>query len=282
MNKKIIAQLLLVLVTLIWGATFIMVKEALNDAGPYAFAAMRFGIAGILALIISKNIIFNINRIEIIAGIICGTFLFSGYAFQNFGLIYTSASKSAFITSISVLIVPIILFLFKIQNINNKIWIAVCIATLGLYILINPNVEKVSIGDILTLGCALFFAIHIIFQDKYLKKNIRIIPFFLIQTWFVCILSLINSFIFETNFAILSNRLLIALFITGIGGTFIAFLVMIWAQKILDPNQTAIIFSLEPVFAAIFSILLAGEYLSILGWCGGVLIVFAVAWGGSD
>ncbi len=112
MNKKITAQLLLVLVTLIWGATFIMVKEALNDTGPYAFAAMRFGIAGIFALIISKNIIFNISRIEIISGIICGIFLFSGYAFQNFGLIYTSASKSAFITSISVLIVPIILFFF--------------------------------------------------------------------------------------------------------------------------------------------------------------------------
>ena len=280
-NKKRLAQILLVFVTLIWGATFIMVKDALNDAGPFAFGTLRFTIAGILTLVIVNKSIFTLTKTEIIGGLICGFCLFCGYAFQNFGLMQTSASKSAFITSVSVLMVPIILYLFNIQKIKMKVWFAVVLATIGLYFLLDPRGGMMNWGDILTFGCALGFAVHIIFQGYYVKKNVRILPFFLVQTWVVVGLSFINSLLFEPIFAIWSPRLISALLVTGIAATFIAILLMIWAQQILNPSETAIIFSLEPVFATVFAIIFAGEILGLWGYIGGGLIVLAVAYGES-
>ena len=280
-NKKYLAQILLVFVTLIWGATFIMVKDALNDAGPFAFGTLRFTIAGILTLVIVNKSIFTLTKTEIIGGLICGFCLFCGYAFQNFGLMQTSASKSAFITSVSVLMVPIILYLFNIQKIKMKVWFAVVLATIGLYFLLDPRGGMMNWGDILTFGCALGFAVHIIFQGYYVKKNVRILPFFLVQAWVVVGLSFINSLLFEPIFAIWSPRLISALLVTGIAATFIAILLMIWAQQILNPSETAIIFSLEPVFATVFAIIFAGEILGLWGYIGGGLIVLAVAYGES-
>ena len=134
-------------------------------------------------------------------------------------------------------------------------------------------------GDIFTFGCALGFAFHIISQGYYVKKEVRILPFFFVQAWAVSSLSFLNSVIFEPQFAIWSTRLISALLVTGIAATFISILIMIWAQQILNPSQTAIIFALEPVFAAFFAILFAGEVLGFLGYVGGGLIVLAVAYG---
>ena len=100
--------------------------------------------------------------------------------------------------------------------------------------------------------------------------------FFNVQLTFVTIISLLNAQIFEPNLIIWSNRLFQAIIITGIFATFIAFLIMIWAQKILNPSETAIIFSTEPVAAAIFAMLFAGETLGLWGWLGGSIICFAV------
>ena len=280
-NKKRSAQILLVFITLIWGVTFIMVKDALNDAGPFAFGTLRFTIAGILTLAVVNKSIFTLTKTEVIGGLVCGFFLFGGYAFQNFGLMQTSASKSAFITSVSVLIVPIILYLFNIQKVKIKVWIAVVVATIGLYLLLDPRGGMMNWGDILTFGCALGFAVHIIFQGYYVKKKVRILPFFLVQAWIVVGLSFINSLIFEPIFAIWTPRLISALLVTGIAATFIAILIMIWAQQILNPSETAIIFAMEPVFASLFAIVFAGEVLGVWGYIGGALVVLAVAYGES-
>ena len=279
MQNKSLAKIGLIIVTIIWGITFIMVKEALNDAPPFSFATLRFGIATLLTLLLINKKLLVLTKNELIGGIFCGFFLFIGYAFQNFGLMITTASKSAFITSVSVLMVPFILFVLKIQKINLKTWLAVFIATVGLYLLLIPGENKLNIGDILTFGCAISFAMHIVIQDKYIKKTIRILPFFFIQALFVTILSFFNALILETQSIIWSNRLLIAILITGILATFVAILIMIWAQKILKPTETALIFSLEPVAATIFAIIFASEVLGFWGWIGGGLICFAVAFG---
>ena len=281
MNNKITAQFGLILVTIIWGITFVLVKQALNDAAPFSFATLRFGLATILTMALINRKLLQLTKIEIIGGIICGFFLFLGYSFQNFGLMNTTASKSAFITSISVLLVPILLIIFKLQQVQVRIWIAVLIATVGLYILILPGGEELNIGDILTSACALSFAIHIIFQDIYIKKNIRLLPFFCVQSGFVTLLSFLNVQIFEPQAIIWSDRLFAAIILTGFLATFAAFLIMIWAQKILNPSETAIIFSFEPVAAALFATAFGGEILGLWGWIGGGLVFLAVAYGKS-
>ena len=281
MNKKITAQIGLLIVAVIWGLTFVLVKAALNDAPPFSFAALRFGLATLITfLIVNKNIITSTKN-EIIGGILCGFFLFLGYTFQNFGLMNTTATKSAFITSISVLIVPLLLIAMDIQKVSLQIWAAAVLATLGLYLLILPGGKGINIGDVLTFGCAISFALHIIAQDNYLKKKIRILPFFCIQLVFVTLISFVHAQIFEPESVIWSNRLIKAIIITGVLATFISFLLMTWAQKILNPSETAIIFAMEPVAAALFAIVFAGEILGFWGWIGGGLVCLAVVYGES-
>ena len=275
-KQKLLAQLSMVVTTMIWGITFVMVKDALNDAPPYMFASLRFGIAFILGFIYVNKGIKDITLNEMYGGFICGFCLFVGYAFQNFGLIETSPSKSAFITSVSVILVPIILVLFKLKKVNMRIWIAVVLAIIGLYILLNPSGGGINIGDILTFGCAVSFAAHVIFQDRYLSFGASISKLFLIQIMFVTIFSCIGAFAFEGVLITISERLITAILVTGVLATFIAIMFMVWAQTILGPNQTAVLLSLEPVFAALFSTFFAGEILGLYGWIGGMIVVFGV------
>ena len=275
-KQKILAQLSMVITTMIWGITFVMVKDALNDAPPYMFASLRFGIAFLLGFIYVNKGIKDISDTEMLGGLLCGFCLFVGYAFQNFGLMETTPSKSAFITSVSVILVPIILVLFKIKKVNPRIWIAVVLAIIGLYILLNPTGGGINVGDMLTFGCAVSFAAHVIMQDKYLSKGASISKLFLIQIMFVTLFSCISVFLFEDISIHISQRLIIALLVTGILATFVAIMFMVWAQTILGPNQTAILLSLEPVFAALFSTFFAGEILGIYGWVGGMIVVLGV------
>jgi len=276
-KQKILAQLSMVVTTMIWGITFVMVKDALNDASPYMFAALRFGIAFVLGFIYVNKGIKDISDTEMLGGLFCGFCLFVGYAFQNFGLMETTPSRSAFITSVSVILVPLILVLFRIKKVDARIWIAVILAVVGLYILLNPTGGGVNVGDVLTFGCAVSFAAHVIMQDKYLSKGASISKLFLIQIMFVTLFSCIGVFLFEDISINISERLIIALLVTGVLATFVAIMFMVWAQTILGPNQTAVLLSLEPVFAALFSTFFAGEILGLYGWIGGMIVVLGVA-----
>jgi drug/metabolite transporter (DMT)-like permease len=281
-NRTRLAQIGLVFTTLAWGATFVMVKEGLNHAQPFTFGAYRFLIATICTAFLVRSRIFELNKQEFLGAVICGFFLFTGYTFQNFGLwenefyISTTPSKSAFITSISIIMVPLMLVLSGLQKVSTRIWVAIILATIGLYLLLDPSGSGISLGDGLTFGCATCFAIHIIIQDRYAKGGIHVTRFFFIQVAVVTLLSFICSYFFDTQPPTWSSELINALLMTGIIATTIAILIMVWAQQILSPSQTALIFSLEPVFAAFFSWILIGEILGFWGWVGGVLVVIAV------
>jgi len=276
MSKKTLAQLGMVLTTMIWGVTFVMVKDALNDATPFMFASIRFGLSFFLALLYINKKVYKIKSSEMIGGLVCGFCLYVGYAFQNFGLIETTPSKSAFITSVSVIMVPIMLVMFRIKTVHIRIWVATFLAIVGLYILLDPRGVGLNIGDILTFGCALSFAAHVIFQDIYITKGHDISHLLLTQLMFITFFSCCSVVAFEDFSIIASNRLLNAILVTGVFGTFLALFIMIWAQTILNPGQTAILLSLEPVFAALFSTFFAGEILGASGWIGGLIIVVAV------
>jgi len=195
----------------------------------------------------------------------------------------STPTTSAFITSISVILVPLFLVISGTQNISSKVWYSVLLAIVGLTMLLNPIKSGFKVGDVLTFGCAIFFACHIIFQDKYVKKEINIFRFFLIQIGIVCILSFLFSLIFESpslfnsfHITFWSTTLIKALLINGIIATTIAIMIMVWAQKIVSASQTAIFFSLEPLFAALFSWILIGEKLGLYGWIGGLVIIVAI------
>ena len=270
-NKKIVAQLGLLLIALIWGATFIVVKDAINleTFPPFFFAGVRFILAALCIIYLVDYKSIKQNAIE---PFLCGLVLFIGYGFQNYGLEATTPTNSAFITSISVLMVPVILYIFRMDRISLRIWISVLFAFIGIQ-MISP--DGFNFGDQLTFGCALSFAIHIIMQDRFNKD--KIINFFVIQSLTAGILSLLASILVEpVDQVIFSNEAIIAILITAILGTTFALLVMIWAQKILSASETAIIIAMEPVFAALFSVYFGYEVLGVLSYMGGTLVVLSI------
>ena len=297
-QNRFVAQVGLVLTTLAWGATFVLVKDSLEYAKPFTFIFFRFIIAtlAILPFIFlnkKRNFFNRINNSEIGFGLICGLLLFIGYAFQNFGLEITIPSKSAFITSISVLIVPIILVFYKNEITTPRLWISILIVILGLYLLIDPGsgVEQSNekygkdaflpnLGDMLTFGCAIFFAMHIIAQSDAVKNKINLIRFFIIQCLSVSLFSGLCALIINEPAIPWEhpqiNILYWSLIINGMIATTFAIFVMIWAQKILSAGETAVIFSLEPIFAALFSIFMGVESFGVLQWTGGIIVVLSV------
>ena len=297
-QNRFVAQVGLVLTTLAWGATFVLVKDSLEYAKPFTFIFFRFIIATIAILpfifLNKKRNFFNrINNSEIGFGLICGLLLFIGYAFQNFGLEITIPSKSAFITSISVLIVPIILVFYKNEITIPRLWISILIVIFGLYLLIDPGsgVEQSNekygkdaflpnLGDVLTFGCAIFFAMHIIAQSDAVKNKINLIRFFIIQCLSVSLFAGLCALIINEPAIPWEhpqiNILYLSLIINGMIATTFAIFVMIWAQKILSAGETAVIFSLEPIFAALFSIFMGVESFGVLQWTGGIIVVLSV------
>ena len=171
---------------------------------------------------------------------------------------------------------PIILVAFKIQKVEARVWFATFLAVIGLYILLDPIGAGLNIGDVLTFGCALSFAVHVIFQDRYLSKGVNISHLYLMQMMFVTLFSCFGIVFVDGPYFLMSEKLIIAILVTGILATFVAFLLMIWAQTLLTANQTAILLSLEPVFAALFSTIFAGEILGIYGWVGGMIVVLGI------
>lgn len=281
MNKKKLleyrADFLLLTVAIAWGVTFLMVQDAIETVPVYAFLFWRFAIATILMFIIAYRYLNEINRQTIIYGVILGLFLFSGFATQTFGLVYTKSSIVAFITGLNVIIVPLLAyFLFK-DHVRYMVFIGSIFAVAGLYLLTMSGKLALGFGEILTLFCAAFFALQIIFTDKFSKK-VNVFLLVLFQFLTVTILSLIfslslDSVTFNLNF---DYTFLKAVIVTSIFATVYAFLVQTYMQQFTTPTKTAIIFSMEPVSAGIFGYFMANEILTNIQILGAFLILFAV------
>ncbi|EEL51368.1 Transporter, EamA [Bacillus cereus Rock3-44] len=200
MNKSWIAPLALLFVSFIWGATFVVVQNAMSFVGPFTFNGVRFLFAGIILLLIQLIFSKKTSKQEIqhssIAGLIVGFFLFVGYLLQTFGLLYTTSSKAGFLTGLSIVMVPILSFLFLKQRATPFILLGITIATGGLYLLTAGDSLQFNIGDILVLGCAIAFAAHILINGIFSKK---ISPLLLStsQVLSVGIFSSICAFLFE-------------------------------------------------------------------------------------
>ncbi len=271
-KKGWIAPLALLFVSFIWGATFVVVQNAMSFIGPFTFNAIRFLFAGIILLFVQMIFSQKTSKQDIkqssLAGLIVGFFLCIGYLLQTFGLLYTTSSKAGFLTGLSIIMVPILSFIFLKQRATIFIALGITVATAGLYLLTAGDSFQLNIGDILVLGCAVAFAAHILVNGFFSKK---ISPLLLStsQVLAVGIFSSICAFLFEDWGKLLSVSLwtnhsfLFALFLTSLFATSIAFFIQTSAQKHTSPTRVAIIFAMEPVFAALTGVLVANEQLSI-------------------
>ncbi|MGA5691185.1 DMT family transporter [Cytobacillus pseudoceanisediminis] len=284
MNRSVIfADVSLLLVAFVWGTTFVLVQNAIAFLEPFSFNGVRFFMAAFLLggwlVIFEREQLKKINKKLLISGVIMGLFLFIGYAFQTIGLLYTTSSKAGFITGLSVVMVPVFSFmLLKIKPGFNAI-IGVSIATAGLYLLTMTDKVSLNIGDAYVLICAVGFALHIIFTGKYSSKYPALL-LTVIQVGTVALLSGIFAFFtenwqqaFETG-VLFKTNVVTALIVTSLFATALAFFAQTAFQKFTTPTRVALIFAMEPVFAAAAGFMWANESLSFSALTG-CLLIFA-------
>lgn len=258
MNKRAKAEALLVVVTFIWGTTFVVVKGALNDASPLPFLTVRFTLAGLLLFAVLGR--RGVDRRALLPGLVLGVLLFAGYLFQTWGLTYTTPSKSAFITGFGVILVPFIQRFYGFQLRGASITGAL-LGFAGIYFLVLPTgIAAVNRGDVLTLLGAISFAIHIVLVGAYTRRFsfLHLVP---IQILAVGLLAAVFLPFDRDPRLDWTPGLIGALTITVVLATGFAFAVQNWAQRYTPPAHTALIFALEPVFAAFTSRLVLGERL---------------------
>lgn len=268
-------------VALVWGSTFVVVKQALSDASPLSFLAVRFALAGFMLLAVTGR--KGWARDAVGPGVVLGAFLFGGYFLQTWGLKYTTPSKCAFITGFSVVLVPLMMFYY-----DFRMWRASIVGALlglgGLYFLVIPSgLDSVNRGDILTSIGATSFAFHIVLVGRYTKRFsfLHLVP---PQILGVGLLAAAAIPFDPGRMLHWTSRLVFAFAVTSLLATVFAFSVQNWAQQFTPPAHTALIFALEPVFAALTSRVVMGERLGgkALVGCGLILagMLISELWGG--
>jgi drug/metabolite transporter (DMT)-like permease len=273
-SQRVRADLALALATLLWGATFVVVKNALGYASVFVFLAVRFSLAAILMAAFRPRALPNLKREELLAGAALGLFMFGGYAFQTAGLLYTTPAKSGFVTGASVVLVPILLGLFWGKRLTTWVYGGAAAAVLGLYFLTVPaeGVAHLNRGDLLTFVAAGLYAVHIILVGEYTRAH-SVSALSVLQVAACAMLAWIaTGAASATGWQPLRFawrwELLIGILICAVFATAMAFSIQLWAQQYTTPSHAAILFTLEPVFASITSYLVIRERLggrSLLG-----------------
>lgn len=272
-----LAQSALLLITIIWGWTFVLVKEGASELGPLSFLAWRFMIAFLALLLLFGRRMRRIGREELLRGLEIGLALFAGYLFQTWGLLYTSATKSGFITGLSVILVPLLSAAAFRKQISQGGWLGAGLSALGLGLILfghggTAGEMRLNLGDLLTLLCALSFALHIILIGRFV--NLENYPGILvIQIGLVLVLSLAGALLLERPTLAISVQGWEAILVTGLLATALAFFLQNRFQPLSTATQTAIILSAEPVFAGLFGYLLLGERLNGLQLLGAAAIL---------
>jgi drug/metabolite transporter (DMT)-like permease len=273
--RGLVADLLLVLVCFFWGATFVLVKEAVSQVPVSPFLALRFLLAGLLLSLIFPRRLAGAGRGALGAGALLGAVLFGGYALQTYGLARTSASNAGFITGLSVVLVPVFSALAFRARTGAGAWTGVGLATAGLYLL-SGGLERLNLGDLFVLGCAVCFAWHIILTGRFARAHDPA-ALATLQVLATGLLAAAGALLFEGGIPLALPPLVWwAVIITSLFATVFAFLVQTVAQRFTSATRTALIFTTEPVFAALVAWGWAGE--PVTGWAvaGGTLVVLAM------
>jgi drug/metabolite transporter (DMT)-like permease len=281
-SRSIKAHLLLVLITLIWGSTFVLIKKALLEASPLILNAVRMSLAAILLAAYYRKHLVTLNRPALRSGVIVGVFLFFGYALQTAGLALTTPSKSAFLTGVSTVLVPLLLLV--LWKTKSHPWRAVGIALAlgGLFLMTVPSgpqgiasFAQVNRGDLLTIACAFAFAFQIILLGQATGR-FPFEPIAVVQISVAAALMWIATPLIEHPHLRFSAAVMATILVTGILGTAVAFTVQAWAQQFTPPTHTALIFTLEPVFAWLTSVWYMHEKLGVRAGAGALLILAGV------
>jgi drug/metabolite transporter (DMT)-like permease len=265
------ALLALVLVTAVWGVTFVQVKDAVEIYPLFAFLAVRFAIASATLAVPALPRLRSLGRRGLGAGILLGTLLAAGYALQTAGLERTTPSSAGFITGLYVVLVPLVALVLFRERIGRSLWLGVALATVGFAMLSGVDAGS-AVGDLLVLGCAVAFGFQIPltgrFAPRYDALALTFVQMLVAFVGFTTIAAALGDLELPRGRTVWA-----ALLVTGIFASALAYLIQTWAQQSISAPRTALIYAMEPVFAGLFGYLLAGDRLGAVGWAGcGVIL----------
>lgn len=275
------AELALLAVTMIWGGTFLFTKQGLVDCPPSLFIILRFLIALIISLAFFGKHLKKINKTSLRNGIVLGLLFGGGFLLQTYGLKFTSVSKSAFITGMTVPFTPLAFWLVTRRKVLFWSKAGVIVASVGLWIFAKPEIGALNIGDVLTLISTFFWAFYITYMDVFTAgKTDFSETASLVMLHFIASapLALATMFAFEMQdfYFNLTWNLAGALAFNGILASFVVTFIHTTVQRYSTPVKAALIFSLEPVFASVFAIIAINEILSGREYLGAVVMLFGV------
>ncbi len=265
---------LLIAVTAVWGVTFVQVKDAVALYPLFAFLALRFAIASCTLAIPAAARVRSLGRSGIVGAALAGALLGAGYALQTAGLERTSVSSTGFITGMYVVLTPVLALVLFRTRIGAAAWCGVLLATIGLALLAGVHGGSVA-GELLVLAGAAVYSLQIVLMERYAPRY-DALAFTLVE--------MLAAFGGLLVVALAAGQLGVphgwtvwgALFVTGVFASALAFLAQTWAQRRTTATQTALAFSLEPVWAAFFGITLAGDRLGAVGWLGCAVIMAGI------
>jgi drug/metabolite transporter (DMT)-like permease len=285
MSRSLKAHLLLLGVVFVWGATFVLVKDALSDISPLLFNLLRMVLATVCLGAVYGRRLGRLDKGAILSGGLVGLCLATGYEFQTAGLRLTTPSKSAFITGLVVVIVPLLLIVPRLRPAGShapgwNAYLGALLAFFGIVLLTTPadagfDFHHTNFGDLLTLGCAIGFSFHMLALAHFSPK-VRFEQLAVLQVGFAAVFMALSLPVFEKPFVHWSTRVLIALAIAAVLATAAAFTIQSWAQQYLPATHTALLLTLEPVFAWITSFLVLGERLGMRSGMGALLILAGI------
>ena len=274
-TKKYLGVLGLLTVTIIWGGGFVASDLALETLTPFQIMFIRFMIAAVIMTVLGRDSIRTITREEIKCGIMLGAALFGGFALQIIGLQYTTPSKNAFLTATNVVIVPFIALVIYRKKIPVKCLIGAGMAIVGAAVLSLQSDFSIGAGDILTLACAVCFALQIFLTGEFVGK-IRPTVLNFLQMTTAFLLSGIGLIVTGSFHFAPSTGSLLAVLYLGVVSTTITYLLQTVSQKYVDETKSAIILSMEAVFGTVFSVILLHEDVTVRMVIGSMLILAAV------
>jgi drug/metabolite transporter (DMT)-like permease len=274
-KSKSRAEGVLLGLTMIWGSTFVVGKIVLQHLSPLETIAIRFTLSTLFFLVFFSRQIFPLSRRQIVRGGILGVFLFLGFVPQTVGLTLTTASKSAFITGMMVVFVPLLQVVIerrapKIGNITG-----VAVVSAGLWLLTSPSGSSFNLGDALTLVCAVLFAVYIVYIDL-VSHDMSAVQLTFLQMATNAGLALAATFVFDTVPAGIPGGTVVAILYLTAFATILTTFLQTRFQKETTPTRAAIIFTIEPVFAAVSAAVILGERIGAGGAVGGCLIIGGV------
>lgn len=266
------AVLLLIAAACVWGATFPVVKGALADASTPSFLALRFTLAALILLPALRA--RGGSRRGVARAALAGVALFGGYLLQTWGLETTTPARSAFITAFSIILVALLEPLVGTGRPSVRVWGGALLALAGLAVLLRPEVQPVSVGDLLTFGCAVVFAVHVLL----LQWTVRAIPATgatAVQVAVTAALAIGSASLSGWRVAV-TPRLAFAVAVTALLATVFAFWVLTAAQQVLSAALSSVVLAFEPVAAGAISVLLGQDRPAAALLVGGVVVVAGV------